>query len=424
MNRIPRTLVTVLATAGLLACFAACGESGGDDQAAADSSKSKAVLTASSTRESGTPSVQSPKAAEKRATKKQADTPVPGGDEASGPQPKLELGITEHDFGKLHSREPVTVMVPFRNVGTRTLHLNRISTSCGCTTAKLEKMQFEPGEGDEIEVTYTPKATGKRSSKLVTVSSNDPENAIQRIKITAWLIEPARLEPTRLQIGQIKAGEEHEATFTIISPDVSLEILDIEDESGLLSFEVVDSSNPNDKMFPCRKDLKATVAGKAPTGKLALPFKVKTKAAVEQGEEQIEVMLNGIILGHVRGDLLTEPRFLRIRNVDKNQDFEEKTLVYSESGQAFEITGTSLEDSMLQDVTVEFQKADAAEAGREGWWVILRGNTGNTTGAFRGTVVIETSLANEGPKTVQYNGVIRRSAPPVRGSSSTSKSSR
>jgi hypothetical protein len=303
------------------------------------------------------------------------------------------------------------VRVPFKNVGSRTLHINRISTSCGCTTTKLDKMDYEPGEGAELEITYKPKATGKRSRKMVTIQSNDADNPVQRIGVAAWLIEPSRLEPSRLQVGQVKSGEEHTATFTIISPDMELEIVGIEDESGLLSFDVSDDSKPDDPNFPCRKILRATISKETPTGKLALPFKVTTKAAVSTGDERIETVLNGIVLGHVRGDLLTEPRFLRVRNVEKNEDFEVKTLLYSESGKPFEVTSTEFKDSMLEDVEISVRKADQGETGREGWWIILTGNTGNTVGAFRGTIIVETDMETEGPKQVQYNGVIRRTAP-------------
>ncbi len=419
MNRKLHSLV-VGSIAGLSLLLAGCDQASSDQ--ASESSSGKQVLQTSASSAADTSDERAAQASrdadrtpERRSTAATAGTAAQASDEpAAAGEPKLELATTEHDFGKIHSREPLVVQIPFKNVGTRTLHISRISTSCGCTTTKLEKMKYEPGEGNEIEVTYKPNATGKRTRKMVTIQSNDPENPVQRIGIAAWLIEPARLEPRRLQVGQVKSGEEHRATFTIISPDIDLEVMDIKDESGLLSFDVKDDSKPEDPTFPGRKILHVAVSKQAPTGKLALPFKVTTKAAVDTDQEPIETVLDGIILGHVRGDLMTEPRFLRVRNVDRNEDFEVKTLLYAESGQPFEVTSAEFEDSMLDDVSVTFERADRAETGRDGWWIVLTGNTGNTVGAFRGTIVVDTNLETEGPKKVQYNGVIRRTVPITR----------
>jgi len=340
-------------------------------------------------------------------------TPVPAGTGESVPAmpsvdgPRFITDQEEHDFGRVFSRDPVSVMLKFKNVGNSALEILKITTSCGCTTTKLEKMVYEPGESGEVEVIYRPKSPGTSTAKLVTIQTNDATNPVTKFTIRATLIEPAMIEPERLQLGQIRAGAAAEAVFTLTSPDANIEVLEVTEERGLVEFEVRDagpSENPN---FPGKKLIIARLARKLPGGPLQIPVNIKVKAIPQPGQESVVSDLQCSILGHVIGDLENEPRFLRVSQADANKDFEVKTLVYSLSGTPFAITSTEITDNNIDDVAVTVAKASKAETGKEGYWVTLKGNPGNIKGAFRGRILVYTDLPDEGPKLITFNGVVR-----------------
>ncbi len=321
--------------------------------------------------------------------------------------PRFTMESEEHDFGRVFSRDPVSTPLKFTNTGNAPLEIIKVNTSCGCTTTKLDKMVYAPGEKGEIEVTYRPKSPGHPTAKLVTISCNDPTNPMAKFTIRATLIEPAIVEPERLQLGQIRAGEAAEATFTLTSPDKDFEIVEIIEERGLVQFETRDGGDSENPEFPGKKLIIAKLARKLPGGPLQIPVKIKVRAVAQPGQPPVDTELQCAILGHVLGDLENEPRFLRVPVAQANTDFEVKTLLYSQAGKSFTITKTEITDANIDNVQVEVTKASEAETGKVGYWLTLKGNPGDVKGAFRGRINVYTDLPDEGPKLITFNGVVR-----------------
>jgi hypothetical protein len=61
----------------------------------------------------------------------------------------------------------------FRNIGTETLTIRSVKTSCGCTTAQLEKKIYAPGEAGEIVTRFKFGSRKGTQRKLVTVTNQD-----------------------------------------------------------------------------------------------------------------------------------------------------------------------------------------------------------------------------------------------------------
>ncbi len=90
---------------------------------------------------------------------------------------QVELSATEYDFGTIPNNKPVSEVFEVRNVGRGKLEITGVSTSCGCTTADVDKRQLAPGEMAELVVTYDPQAhdgaTGQ-FMRIVYVRTDDP----------------------------------------------------------------------------------------------------------------------------------------------------------------------------------------------------------------------------------------------------------
>jgi hypothetical protein len=106
---------------------------------------------------------------------------------------KIELSATEFDFGTIPNTEPVSQVFQVHNTGGGKLEITGVSTSCGCTTAEIDRRSLSPGEVTDLAVTYDPQAhdgaTGE-FMRVVYVRSNDPETPEASLVIRVTVVEP------------------------------------------------------------------------------------------------------------------------------------------------------------------------------------------------------------------------------------------
>lgn len=104
--------------------------------------------------------------------------------------PKIVVKPENWDFGEVKFGEVVEKEFLFRNEGNETLEISRVSTSCGCTKAKVDKEKLEPEEEGKLLVTYDTgamsgfHAKGKQE-RIIYIKSNDLENPQVEIIIYA-----------------------------------------------------------------------------------------------------------------------------------------------------------------------------------------------------------------------------------------------
>ena len=85
---------------------------------------------------------------------------------------------------------------PFENTGDSTAEIREIKTTCGCTTATLEKKTYAPGESGVILGTFSPEGRVGDQSKAIFVSSflNSEEQDIKLI-LKLHVPELLKMEP-------------------------------------------------------------------------------------------------------------------------------------------------------------------------------------------------------------------------------------
>jgi mono/diheme cytochrome c family protein len=99
---------------------------------------------------------------------------VPPDSSSENSTPKLQLDTNSFDFGTVE--EGVTVRHTFRitNAGSRVLHIENVSASCGCTMVVLTKNELEPGQTTTLKVSIDTAMKQGSVTKNVTIDSNDP----------------------------------------------------------------------------------------------------------------------------------------------------------------------------------------------------------------------------------------------------------
>jgi hypothetical protein len=83
----------------------------------------------------------------------------------------------------------------FRNTGTTPVTVKSVQTSCGCTTARLDKKTYQPGEQGEVVATYSFHGATGALRKLITVISDDHPDQPMTLDLRVFVHEPFEVNP-------------------------------------------------------------------------------------------------------------------------------------------------------------------------------------------------------------------------------------
>jgi uncharacterized cupredoxin-like copper-binding protein len=95
------------------------------------------------------------------------------------------LPESQHDFGKVNEGEILTYNFTFENKGKQPLIIKDITTSCGCTAAVVSSKNLEPGQSGSVKVDFDTKNRQGKTTRTVTLISNDNTDPYKVIKIIA-----------------------------------------------------------------------------------------------------------------------------------------------------------------------------------------------------------------------------------------------
>ena len=131
----------------------------------------------------------------------------------------LEFKEKTVDFGEAESGKVIDVEFEFTNTGDELLIIKNISTSCGCTAAKLDKREYQPDEKGVIKVKFFTQGYSGKVVKTVTVSSNDKDKIYSRLKVQGILkltnFAQAELDANKLDFEETKLGETYTKSLTL-----------------------------------------------------------------------------------------------------------------------------------------------------------------------------------------------------------------
>ncbi len=103
----------------------------------------------------------------------------------------ITVETTEFEFGDVKAGELVSRDLVVTNTGSATLLIENISTSCGCTTAVLDRMSIPSGESTILHITFDSGAHGDLIgfvTRQVFIASNDLDQPEVRIQFSANVI--------------------------------------------------------------------------------------------------------------------------------------------------------------------------------------------------------------------------------------------
>ena len=115
----------------------------------------------------------------------------------TGPQAHAQLKWDQptQEFERVPEDKEVWVHYPFHNVGTTPVTIRTLRPSCGCTTARLEKKTYAPGESGDVLLHF---GFGDRKGfqrKTVTVTTDDQAAEPTVLGLTVTIHSPVTINP-------------------------------------------------------------------------------------------------------------------------------------------------------------------------------------------------------------------------------------
>lgn len=123
----------------------------------------------------------------------------------------ISLAKTVHDFGTIKEEDgKVSFDFEISNDGEAPLIINRVSSSCGCTTPVWPKEPIPPGGKSSVKATYDPKGRPGPFNKTITIFSNASASAtVLSIKGQVTPRTKTPEETYRKRIGDLGLANSH-----------------------------------------------------------------------------------------------------------------------------------------------------------------------------------------------------------------------
>ncbi len=109
-------------------------------------------------------------------------------------QPQISFIEKKYDFGTVQEKGGlISHVFHFTNTGNSALLINRVRTSCGCTTPDWTKTPIEPGMKGSVKVTYNPNGRPYPFNKPITVYSNALQEIVT-LRIKGKVVKTSNIE--------------------------------------------------------------------------------------------------------------------------------------------------------------------------------------------------------------------------------------
>ena len=118
---------------------------------------------------------------------------------AAKSSPEITFESKVFDFGEVGPNQKNTGKIKFTNTGDALLKITKVARCCGVVT-KLGKMEYEPGESGELEITWNSGSQPSTFRRKLTIHSNDPIAPQTIIDITAKVVLKVDWKPKSLRL--------------------------------------------------------------------------------------------------------------------------------------------------------------------------------------------------------------------------------
>ena len=307
---------------------------------------------------------------------------------------KIRFRTLVHDFGKVDDTDELDYKFKFTNEGSGVLEIKEVKPSCGCTTTKLEKMVYEPGEEGDVELIFKPKGYGQQT-KTITVKSNSAGSERVIVRIKAEVTPFVQFEPRFIRFTEVPTteGRQEEVTVTCRDPEAI--------------FGSPQCSNPNFEVHWTSPPLNGT--GKflvrlkpgAPRGSVINKVNLQVQGTPKPGALSIRHPAQISASAAVFGSIIIDPVYLSVGGINSGGRVDKSVELRRPNDQPFAILAVELKDSTMPNLEVSVTPKGA------GWTVRVQGSAGTYQGLVRGNVVLTTDVPGDPTLKIPVQGAVR-----------------
>lgn len=244
-----------------------------------------------------------------------SDTPslVEDASKRTGPQPKAVIDEPEFTFGRMLVGEERTHNFVIRNEGDSLLTIQFGDTTCQCTYSKMkkgDKIEIEPGQSGEVDLTWKPSAQTEHFDKGATLITNDAARSSIQLRILGMVTPRFVLSPEKDWIlADSPDGKSFTFSGRLASPILEqFQITACESRSPLVSTEVVPLDKPRLESMRAFSgyEIRVLVKSDMPMGSFSYPLTIKTDVPEVTFDGSVgkptefEVLLAGTHRGPIR----------------------------------------------------------------------------------------------------------------------------
>jgi hypothetical protein len=119
------------------------------------------------------------------------------GADATGPA--ISVDRLSHDFGDVRVGRAVSDQIAVTNMGDTPLIVDDIRGNCSCTSGQIANKVIQPGQQSELTVMFNASGQGPgRKTHAVLIHSNDLNNPVVQIQVSANVVQQVGLEPSTI----------------------------------------------------------------------------------------------------------------------------------------------------------------------------------------------------------------------------------
>lgn len=317
------------------------------------------------------------------------------------------------DLGKVGDDAPIQVKWKFKNTSDKTIKINNVSASCGCTVPpKPTKDTYNPGEEGTIEATFNP--ANRRGKEVKHVYVDTDFTASPRMELTFSVETLARVlvEPMSMFLGEKRKGEPGSQVLSVTGREPGFDVTDAKFSDGTTNFTIKrlekTEIKAEDGATLTKVQYQVDLTGGLPLGNYRSVIQLTTNDAKKPN---IPVQLNASVVG----DLRLIPDRVHIVATQPGQPWTREVRVDHRRMESFAINSVALEGvSPDLKAVVDVQPANAnPQAGQGNGFVIrLSGITPAKAGPVVGKIVIKTGVPDQETIEIPLQGNIAVAAKP------------
>ena len=123
-------------------------------------------------------------------------------------QPKMQIDNANIDFGEVkYYISPIRSTIKVINIGNDTLKVLDVRPSCGCTIAMISNDKIAPKDTAQIGFELDIRGFNGKTTKSITVASNDPDKPVTSISLNVNVIRPFVIAPKHISFDKVFVGE-------------------------------------------------------------------------------------------------------------------------------------------------------------------------------------------------------------------------